>query len=144
MIAGAENGKNRETGINEGRTAGKNGKNWKEQKEQSKLKKLKIYMFFPSYRISPYVSLFTLFFSPRVYRRKNPMDKTQHHEPRAYCLRCRTWQQMQWRPAEKRGKKVETWFACADCGCEQLTIRYLTPDEVKAQGEQWSRRSGNA
>ena len=45
--------------------------------------------------------------------------------PLAYCADCRSWQPMRWRPAEERGRKVETWFACAVCGCERLTVRYL-------------------
>lgn len=61
------------------------------------------------------------------------MKLSDDHEPRAYCHRCRTWQPMKWRPIERRGKKAETWFECAACGCDNLTLRYLTPEELKAQ-----------
>ena len=53
------------------------------------------------------------------------MQDHDEHQPLAFCDRCKKWTQMKWLPKEQRGKKVETWFECAVCGCRRLTLRYL-------------------
>jgi hypothetical protein len=45
-------------------------------------------------------------------------------EPLAFCTACQAWQPMRWRLPAERGKRCETWFQCAVCGCEELKIRY--------------------
>ena len=53
------------------------------------------------------------------------MQDHDEHQPLAFCDRCKKWTPMKWLPKEQRGKKVETWFECAVCGCRRLPLRYL-------------------
>ena len=133
-----------EMGAKKRRKRSATGKNWKilgkEMKEQISsniIKKINISLF-------PFFSLslcFSLLFPFPAYI-EMLMAIFHSHEPLAYCHHCRTWQPMRWRPKSERGRKVETWFVCAACGCEQLTIRYLNSAEAKAQQEQLATRSG--
>ena len=51
-------------------------------------------------------------------------------EPLAYCAKCREWTPMRWRPKSERGKRAEHWFQCEYCGGRDLTLRYLSVNEV--------------
>ena len=54
-------------------------------------------------------------------------------EPLAYCADCREWTPMRWRPAAERGKRVEAWYECENCGGRDLTLRYLPLNEAMRQ-----------
>ena len=51
-------------------------------------------------------------------------------EPLAYCMKCREWTPMRWRPKSERGKRAEHWFQCEYCGGRDLTLRYLSPNDA--------------
>ena len=51
-------------------------------------------------------------------------------EPLAYCMKCREWTPMRWRPKSERGKRAEQWFQCEYCGGRDLTLRYLSPNDA--------------
>ena len=59
--------------------------------------------------------------------RKDAMKKqnNQSGEPLAYCQRCKEWKPMRCLPKNERKKNFESWFECAQCGCRQLSFRYI-------------------
>ena len=48
----------------------------------------------------------------------------------AYCRSCRTDRPMLWKPPRSRGKSVDSWFVCAECGGDDLKFKYLSYDEA--------------
>jgi hypothetical protein len=49
-------------------------------------------------------------------------------KPLAYCMVCRGYMPMKWKPRNKRGNKVEEWFVCETCGNDRLEIKILTKE----------------
>jgi hypothetical protein len=46
-------------------------------------------------------------------------------EALAFCVKCNCDVPMKWKPKEKCGKDVKSWFVCAICACDRLGIKYL-------------------
>ena len=62
-------------------------------------------------------------------------------ETLAFCADCLEWTPMHWLPVSERGKRAETWFQCEYCGSRDLTLRYLTAEEVIRRDSQ--RKTGS-
>jgi len=51
----------------------------------------------------------------------------------AYCRACRADRPMLWNAAELRGRSVDSWFVCAECGGDDLGFKLLSYAEAVAK-----------